>query len=168
MRIFSKGTQTSDFSSRSRHREANLIGTGSWGDFSFSLSEDPSVSGLAVYFVFTLSGFTLFALEFASLGQMWVFVVWVSWSTFPQFWLVHGVRKFVTVAFSWSLNHNLNSVTWTLSRALSRAYLVDSRAAWLFKTNGVIVQFGHGDGCESKDSEKFHFECFEIIFQILI
>ena len=60
------------------HREANLLGTGSWGDFSFSLSEDPSVSGLAVYFVFTLSGFTLFALEFASLGQMWVFVVWVS------------------------------------------------------------------------------------------
>ena len=48
------------------------------------------------------------------------------------------------------------------------AYLVDSRAAWLFKTNGVIVQFGHGDSCESKDSEKFHFECFEIIFQILI
>ena len=78
MRIFSKGTQTSDFSSRSRHREAILCGTGSWGDFSFSLSEDPSVSGLAVYFVFTLSGFTLFALEFASLGQMWVFVIWVS------------------------------------------------------------------------------------------
>ena len=56
----------------------HLVGTGSWGDFLFALSEDPSVSGFAVNFVFTLSGFTLFALEFASLGQMWVFVVWVS------------------------------------------------------------------------------------------
>ena len=90
---------------KSLNWEAHLIGTGSWGDFSFALSEDPSVSGFAVYFVFTLSGFTLFALEFASLGQMWVFVVWVSWSALPQFGLVHGVRKLVAVAFSWSLNH---------------------------------------------------------------
>ena len=66
------------FIEKSFNWEAHLISTGSWGDFSFALSEDPSVSGLAVYFVFTLSGFTLFALEFASLGQMWVFVVWVS------------------------------------------------------------------------------------------
>ena len=79
--------------------------TCAWSDLLFALSEDPSVSSFAVDFVFTLSGFTLFALEFASLGQMWVLVVWVSGSTLPQFGLVHGVRKFVTVAFSWSLNY---------------------------------------------------------------
>ena len=52
--------------------------TCAWSDLLFALSEDPSVPGLAVDLVFTLSGFTLFALEFASLGQMWILVVWIS------------------------------------------------------------------------------------------
>ena len=76
MRIFSKGTQTSDFSSRSRHREANLIGTGSWGDFSFSLSENPSVTRFAIDLVFTLSSLSHFAFQFASL--LFVFLIVAS------------------------------------------------------------------------------------------
>ena len=43
------------------------------------------MSGLAVDLVFTLSGFTFLTFEFASLGQMWVFVIWISGLALPQF-----------------------------------------------------------------------------------
>ena len=65
------------------------------------------MSSFAVNFVFTLSGFALFAFEFASLGQMWVLVVWISGFAFPQFRLVSGIGQFMTVAFTWSLNKSL-------------------------------------------------------------
>ena len=53
---------------KSLNWEAHLIGTGSWGDFSFSLSENPSVTRFAIDLVFTTSSFSHFAFQFASLS----------------------------------------------------------------------------------------------------
>ena len=61
------------------------MNTCSWSDLLFAFSEDPSVSRFAVDFVFTLSRFALFTLELASLGQVWVLVIWISGFAFPQF-----------------------------------------------------------------------------------
>ena len=52
---------------RSPVSEMNLSDTGSWGDFSFSLSENPSVTRFAIDLVFTLSSLSHFAFQFASL-----------------------------------------------------------------------------------------------------
>ena len=47
--------------------QIDLSDTCSWGNFLFSLSKDPSVAGLAVDLVFTLSSLSHFAFQFAPL-----------------------------------------------------------------------------------------------------
>ena len=113
-----------------------LMNTCSWSDLLFAFSEDPSMSGLAVDLVFTLSGFTFLAFEFASFGQMWVFVIWISGLALPQFWLIHGIGQFMTVAFTWSLNEKKikrarSSIEWLSMikvRFFSRAQNIRSKS----------------------------------------
>ena len=61
------------------------------------------MSSLAIDFVFTLSGFALFAFELASFGQVWVLVVWISGFAFPQFGFVERIGQFMTIALTRSL-----------------------------------------------------------------